>query len=222
MSDSRPPCNVDSGDRIQVTASTAEELHDCTIPAGVVFSLAYDEDKPMPDPTPRPMPQPPKPAASSEQSAASSEQSVASSEQSTEASTAADPDMPDLSQIADLADGNPIVGVILALIVVGGGAAGWKFWSQVADQRHEQAMKRLELDAQAQGMAGTQPPPCQATTAELKRELAAMDGRIQRIDRNVRSFSASMDTFDEAALERRLMKKIDEKIKARAVAKPKE
>ena len=209
MSDSRPPCDVDSGDRIQVTATTAEELHDCTIPAGVVFSVAYDEEKPMPDPTPDTEPQPPKPPAASEQSTESSEQSTAGTEVAT-------PATPDLSQVADLAGGNPIVGVILALIVVGGGAAGWKFWTQLADQRHEQAMKRLELDAQAQGMAGAQPPPCQATTAELRKELAALDGRIQRIDRNVRSFTSSMDTFDEKELEKRLLKKIDEKIKARA------
>jgi uncharacterized protein HemX len=216
MSDSRPPCDVDSGDRIQVTATTAEELHDCTIPAGVVFSVAYDEEKTMPDPTPDPAPQPPKPPAASQQSTESSEQSTESSEQSTAGTEVATPATPDLSQVADLAGGNPIVGVILALIVVGGGAAGWKFWTQLADQRHEQAMKRLELDAQAQGMAGAQPPPCQATTAELRKELAALDGRIQRIDRNVRSFTSSMDTFDEKELEKRLLKKIDEKIKARA------
>lgn len=218
MSDSRPPCDVDSGDRIQVTSTTAEELHDCTIPAGVVFSVAYDEDKPMPDPTPDPAPQPTKPTAAPALSIdQSSEQSTEhSSEQSTAGTEVAAPATPDLSQVADLAGGNPFVGVILALIVVGGGAAGWKFWSQLADQRHEQAMKRLELDAQAQGMAGTQPPPCQAATAEIKRELAAMDARIQRIDRNVRSFSSSIDTFDEKELEKRLLKKIDEKIKARA------
>jgi len=214
MSDSRPPCDVDSGDRIQVTSTTAEELRNCTIPAGVVFSVAYDEDKPMPDPTPAPAPQPTKPTAAPALSIdQSSEQS---SEQSTAGTEVAAPATPDLSQVAELAGGNSIVGVILALIVVGGGAAGWKFWSQLADQRHEQAMKRLELDAQAQGMAGTQPPPCQAATAEIRRELAAMDARIQRIDRNVRSFSSSIDTFDEKELEKRLLKKIDEKIKARA------
>ncbi|MEY2713902.1 MAG: hypothetical protein RIT24_245 [Planctomycetota bacterium] len=218
MSDSRPPCDVDSGDRIQVTASTAEELHDCTIPAGVVFSLAYDEDKLMPAPTPDPAPQPTKPPAAPALSIdQSSERSTEqSSEQSTAGTEVADPAVPDLSQVAELAGGNPIVGVILALIVVGGGAAGWKFWTQLADQRHEQAMKRLELEAQAQGMAGTQPPACQAATAELRRELAAIDARIQRIDRNVRSFSSSIDTFDEKELEKRLLKKIDEKIKARA------
>jgi uncharacterized protein HemX len=216
MSDSRPPCDVDSGDRIQVTATTAEELHDCTIPAGVVFSVAYDEEKPMPDPTPDTEPQPPKPPAASQQSTESTEQSTESSEQSTAGTEVATPTTPDLSQVANLAGGNPIVGVILALIVVGGGAAGWRFWTQLADQRHEQAMKRLELDAQAQGMAGAQPPPCQATTAELRKELAALDGRIQRIDRNVRFFTSSMDTFDEKELEKRLLKKIDEKIKARA------
>ena len=168
----------------------------------------------MPDPTPDPTPHPTKlaaaPALSIDQS---SEQS---SEQSTAGTEVAAPATPDLSPVADLAGGNPIVGVILALIVVGGGAAGWRFWTQLADQRHEQAMKRLELDAQAQGMAGTQPPPCQAVTAEIKRELAALDARIQRIDRNVRAFSSSIDTFDEKELEKRLLKKIDEKIKARA------
>ena len=65
---------------------------------------------------------------------------------------------PDLSQIQGLAGGNPIVTVILALIVVGGGTAGWKFWQKKSEQNHELAMKKVDMELELAGLSGAQPP----------------------------------------------------------------
>lgn len=123
---------------------------------------------------------------------------------------------PDLSQVQALAGDNPVLMVIMALIVVGGGTAGWKFWDTLSTQRHEQAMKRLELETQQAGLAGVQPPPCQATTVELRKEIASLEAKVARLDKNVKSYSANLDSFDDVAFEKRLLKKVDEKLKAKA------
>ena len=54
------------------------------------------------------------------------------------------------SQIAALqsaAGGNGTVMVVLALLALVGGKTGWKFWTDWRKQKHEEAMKALELEA---------------------------------------------------------------------------
>lgn len=130
---------------------------------------------------------------------------------STEALTEAPGAQLDLSQLESLAGGSPVLMVILALVVVGGGTAGWKFWNKFSEQKHEQKMKMLEIEAQRAGLAGAQPPPCQVVTAELKKEIASLETKVGKMEKQVRSFVTS--DFDEAEFEKRLLKKIDEKLK---------
>ena len=54
----------------------------------------------------------------------------------------------DLAIVKDLAGGNSAVTVILALIVVLGGGAGWKFWTKRSELKHEQKLKEMELQAE--------------------------------------------------------------------------
>ena len=82
--------------------------------------------------------------------------------------------VPDLSQIQGLAGGNPIVTVILALILVGGGTAGWKFWNQKSKQNHELRLQELELQKEMAGLQGAQPPPCQAANVKLQADITAL------------------------------------------------
>lgn len=53
---------------------------------------------------------------------------------------------PDLSAISALAGGNSTVTVILAILVIAGGSAGWKFWNKLVDKKHEEKMKELEIE----------------------------------------------------------------------------
>ena len=57
--------------------------------------------------------------------------------------------MPDLSQIKDLAGGSGAVTIVLALILGLGGGAGWKFYSQHSEQKHEVELKKIEVEKSA-------------------------------------------------------------------------
>lgn len=218
-------CDVQRGQRIWLTVGTADWLLDCRIPAGVIFSFPYNEDR---------MPEAETSVASPNQSVTTpagdaSAAPVAPVEATvppvvaepahaqavpTEALTEAPAD---LSQLEGLAGDNPVLMVVLALVVVGGGTAGWKFWNKFSEQKHEQKMKMLEIEAQQAGLAGAQPPPCQTVTAELKKEIASLETKVGKMEKQVRSFVSS--DFDEAEFEKRLLKKIDEKLKKAAAPK---
>lgn len=90
----------------------------------------------------------------------------------------AGPAVADLSQLQGLAGDNPMVMLALAGIAVLGGSAGWKHWNKLSEQKHEQKMKELEMQAQAQGMNGAQPPPCVAANLKLEAELKALQGQV--------------------------------------------
>jgi uncharacterized protein HemX len=237
MSDARPPCDVAPGERIWLNTGTAEALSGCVLPEGVVFSFSYNEEPLMPEtlaPADTVLPE----ASGAEQSsspnapahkaaevpavldvvAAPAQAQTPESTSEGTSEVAADAP-PDLSQIGALANGDPVLMIALALIVVGGGTAGWKFWSTLSEQRHEQAMKRMEIDAQKSGLAGAQPPPCQAANAELRKEIASLEAKVARLDKNVKSVSSNLDSFDEAAFEKRLLKKVDEKLKPKATSR---
>ena len=106
---------------------------------------------------------------------AASEELKATTQAAAEPANAA----PDLSQIQGLAGGNPIVTVILALIVVGGGTAGWKFWQKKSEQNHELAMKKVDMELELAGLSGAQPPPCQSASVKLNGELSEIRGDLK-------------------------------------------
>jgi hypothetical protein len=212
-------CGIQPGQRVWLTLGTAEWLSDCRIPTGVIFSFPYNEDR---------MPETETSVAAPNQSVAAPTGApaeapvahveapvspvVAAPAQAQAVPTEALTEAPaDLSQLQGLAGDNPVLMVILALVVVGGGTAGWKFWNKFSEQKHEQKMKMLEIEAQQAGLAGAQPPPCQTVTAELKKEIASLETKVGKMEKQVRSFVAS--DFDEAEFEKRLLKKIDEKLK---------
>jgi hypothetical protein len=209
-------CGIEPGQRIWLTTTTAEQLRGCRLLEGVVFSFSYDEDKIMPEASPEPIvavaePSVEAPAVIPVEVPAAAEPLLAQHAQAlpTEALTEAPVD---LTQLQGLAGGNPTLMVVLALIVVGGGGAAWKFWNKFSEQKHEQAMKRMEIDAQQAGLQGAQPPPCQAVTAEMKKELTALETKLAKLEKQTKALSAST-SFDEDDFEKRLLKKVDDKLK---------
>lgn len=52
----------------------------------------------------------------------------------------------ELSIVKDLSGGNPIVSIILVLILVLGGKAGWSFWTKRQMLKTKLEEKRLELE----------------------------------------------------------------------------
>ena len=120
------------------------------------------------------------------------------------AETVAEPAIPaadDLTKVMDAAGGGGM-GLVALVILVVGGAAGWKFWSKLSEQKHEQKMKQLEIDAQAQGLGSAQPIPCQSVTkvqadaiAKLNAQVEDLASRLTRAERKSSSF-ADFDADD--------------------------
>lgn len=90
----------------------------------------------------------------------------------------------EIVKIAQGTDGGT-VGVVLALVAVLGGGAAWRFYSQHskqraeietkrAEQEHELAMRRLDLEAQH---ASASPPPCLAAHAQIEARLSAIESK---------------------------------------------
>lgn len=78
-----------------------------------------------------------------------------------------------------------MIGVVLALVAVLGGGAAWRFYSQhskqkavlaekQAEQAHELAMRRLDVEAQT---ANVSPPTCLAKHAEIEARIAAIESK---------------------------------------------
>ena len=118
-----------------------------------------------------------------------------------------DPTLESINQIAQNTGGDSSVSLLLAMMAVVGGGAAWKFYTQYSEQKHEQKMKQLELDAQAAGLNGAQPPPCQAAKVKLEAELQEVKAKLEGLDRKL-AFTAD---FDADLLERR-MKKLERKL----------
>lgn len=115
----------------------------------------------------------------------------------------------DINAILTSTGGGSSVAIILAILAVVGGGAGWKFYQKFAEQKHEQAMKKLELEAQSQGLNGAQPPPCQAANAALEAKLTALESKLVSVEKKTSSFSAD---FDGEEIEKRVVK-IEKKLK---------
>ena len=111
-----------------------------------------------------------------------------------------------LNVVTQQANGDSNLSMLLAVLAVVGGGAAWKFYTQYSEQKHEQKMKQLELDAKAAGLAGASPPPCQTAQAEMKAELDALKTKVN-------STAALLDDVD-LELYARKIKKLDKRLKA--------
>ena len=113
----------------------------------------------------------------------------------------------EFSTLAQSTGGDSMLTVILALIAVVGGGAAWKFYRQHSEQKHEQKMAQMKMNAQAQGLNGAQPPPCQAANTKLEAEIKQIKSRLGTID-NKMSLNAD---FDGDFIERKV-KKLERRI----------
>lgn len=103
----------------------------------------------------------------------------------------------------------PILIVVLALVAVLGGRQGWKYWGERSARAHELELRRLELASQA---PTTQPPPCQARDAEHEARFAALEGRVNGLEKA----SASLPDWPEDAIEEleKRLKRLERKPRA--------
>jgi len=101
---------------------------------------------------------------------------------------AATPSPEELVKLAQGAEDGGMLGVVLALVAVLGGGAGWKFYSQSSKQKADLATKQAELAhdlAMAELNAKVQvptvsPPPCVAAHTSLEARIAAVEAKASR------------------------------------------
>jgi hypothetical protein len=112
---------------------------------------------------------------------------------------------PSAGELGDLIskNGGGAVGLIAALIAVVGGTAGFKLWTKISEQKHEQSMKKLDIEQANAGLSGAQPPPCQAAhhtlVADIKAlqaRVTALEARLEKVEKSVGGFDPSVDVGD--------------------------
>lgn len=122
----------------------------------------------------------------------------------TEAQTLAPDPMTAASELQGLvgaAGGDSTLAIVLALVAVLGGGAAWKFYNQKSAQTHELKLKELELKSQTPSQS---PPPCIVKHGELDAKLAAVEGKVAKIDQKTAGMSVDGPSSDE--LDERLVK----------------
>ena len=104
----------------------------------------------------------------------------------------------------------PVVAVALAGMAVAGGSKAFKLYRDWAEQKHEREMKRLEIEAQNQGLEGEQPPPCAVKSAAMQAEIDSLKAKLAGIERKTASISADFDGEDVERQVKRMKKRMDE------------
>jgi len=182
-----------------VTPGTAALLRDCDIPEGVTFRTYYgDSMEPLADTPDEPLPTPTSPASAVPTDLPKGTSPVPEGAQA----QALSPDaMPDLAQIEGMAGGDPMIMLAVLLVMVLGGGAGWRFWTQYSEQKHQQALERIRLERDMAGHGGASPPPCQTAHAALEKRIDAIDKRLSDTTRKVgtviRPDSPGVEELDE-------------------------
>jgi hypothetical protein len=63
--------------------------------------------------------------------------------------------------------------IIMGILAVVGGKAGWKFWADWRKQKHEEAMKKLELEAKVElAKLGEEVSPVEESPEEKPKKKA--------------------------------------------------
>ena len=113
----------------------------------------------------------------------------------------------DVNALVGATGGSGGIAVLLALIAVLFGAAGWKFWTKISEQHHELKMKELEMKA----ASNTDKSPQQCTTvhAALEARIAALESKVAVVEKSALSLG---DSFDPDAFDKR-MDKIEKQLR---------
>lgn len=91
----------------------------------------------------------------------------------------------DVQKIMEQAGGANGYAVLLSLIAVVGGGAGWKFYQNFAKQRHEEKMKALEIEQTKVERSDDKKDDhkqCDAKNAALAAQVAELAGKIAELE----------------------------------------
>ena len=121
----------------------------------------------------------------------------------------------DITAAADAAkslggDYAPMVAIALAGMAIAGGSKAWSYYRDRAEQKHEQEMQKLKIEAQSQGLEGEPPPACQAANQKMQAELDEVKSKLSAVQKKTSMISADFDGEDVERQIKRMKKRIDE------------
>lgn len=211
----RPRCVIKAGERLSLDGGDLGLLQDCELESGVVIDLDAEEEAPKLDESKQVEAAPTPPAEDKSMSEKKAEKAVeAVREQSApakaveqaeaaaaETAAKAQAVVEQVPHVADLksalpaaADTNMLTVVMAGIAVLGGGAA-FKFYQNFSAQKHEQSMKKLELDQKRQEEQGKE---CKAH-AGAALELSAIKSRLDEVEEALEEATKKLKEVDEKA-----------------------
>lgn len=107
-----------------------------------------------------------------------------------------------------------MVTVALAVVGVAGGGAAWKFYQSHSKNKHDEAMKRLEIEQQRGEKQDDQHKACDAARVALEARLTALTAKVEELVSRSGGASIGLGEFDPEELEARL-KRVEESLKVK-------
>ena len=111
------------------------------------------------------------------------------------------------------ADGNAnMITVALAVVGVAGGGAAIKLYQSMSKNKHDEAMKKLEIEQQRSEKQDDQHQACNASRVALEARVVALTAKVDEMSSKSSGSSFDLGEFDPEEIEERL-KKIEESLK---------
>jgi hypothetical protein len=202
-------CVLGDGAVVDLRTATAEQLQQCKLQVGAVLQLEEEDSSPPltqpappvvapPAPAPRPTFMEPVPSAPVEAAPVAEAPAPAPAPDATTEQIEVPAASPSPSELGNLiaASGGGALGLVAALIAVVGGTAGFKLWTKISEQKHEQSMKKLDIEQSNAGLSGAQPPPCQSAHQTLVADIKALQGRATSLEARVEKLEKASAGFD--------------------------
>jgi len=211
---SKPVCDVRPGATFAEFLAAGRE--DCVYDFGdagaVTFNVMAEEDTPMkkhktpePEPTQEPV-QPPAPITATMPPVMGV---------TTASVGVADNAISEVKSLIPASGDASMVTVALAVVGVAGGGAAWKFYQSHSKNKHEEAMKRLEIEEQRSQKQDDQHQACNASRMALEAKVATLTAKVEEMSSKSSGSSFDLGEFDPEEIEERL-KKLEESLKQKA------
>lgn len=117
----------------------------------------------------------------------------------------------DVKKIVEESAGATPYTVMLALIAVVGGGAGWKFYQNYAKQKHEQAMKALEIEQSKAERQQNDHQACATRSAALTTQVETLASKVSQVESRVSSIP---DAAPDLGFSPKDFEKLDKRVKA--------
>lgn len=196
-------CIVDAAHPFVVTTGNRDLLSTCVFKAGGQIVLHYEGDPAVEETIPRKaaLARPSAPVAA-EAPVLSEPTPSAPADVPVTATTEAPSAVAEVNSVIQQAGGANGYAVLLALIAVAGGGAGWKFYQTLAKQKHEQRMKELELQADTKNNHQA----CEAKHALLQGKVDELSSKLTALEQKSETTIAAGNVLDPEEVEKRLKK----------------